>query len=272
MNGVYLIRNSRRWQARRKPLFRGRDTTSPKPAMAVRNSRSDSLSNNELLLRQAMARIPRIVVPGLPHHVTQRGNRGRVLFACSTDYILYRDLIAERCRHFDIDVWAYCFMPNHVHLILVPAAADALARAIGEAHRRFTAFINARERVTGHLFQGRFYSVAIDERHLHSAFRYIAMNPVKAGLTNQAQDWPWSSTRAHLSGRDDSLVNVAPGLDRIGDFQAYLRADPDFHDEHRLDNPRANGRPLMSEAQLIAVEQLLGRRIRRLRLGPKSAD
>ncbi len=91
-----------------------------------------------------MARIARFVVPGLPHHVTQRGNRRERVFFGEDDYALYRDLLASQCRKHGVTVWAYCLMPNHVHLILTPAEADALSRAAGEAHRRFTAFVNAR--------------------------------------------------------------------------------------------------------------------------------
>src|SRR5208282_3460958 len=108
-----------------------------------------------------MARIGRITVPGLPHHVTQRGNRRQLLFLESADYALYRDLLAERCQANGVSCWAYCLMPNHIHLILTPKDETGLSRAIGEAHRRYTAFINARARVTGYLFQGRFASSAM---------------------------------------------------------------------------------------------------------------
>src|SRR5271166_6494142 len=136
-----------------------------------------------------MDRLARVVVPGLPHHVTQRGNRrGKICFE-DGDYALYRDLLAERCRKASVAVWAYCLMPNHVHLILVPATANGLAKAVGEAHRRFTAFANARARVTGHLFQGRFASRAMDEDHLVAAARYLALNPVRAGLVANPADW-----------------------------------------------------------------------------------
>ena len=162
-----------------------------------------------------MARLSRIVVPDLPHHVTQRGNRRQPLFVEPGDYALYRDLMAERCRANAVACWAYCLMPNHVHLILVPAAADGLAKAVGEAHRRFTAFANARARVTGHLFQGRFSSRAMDEEHLIAAARYLALNPVRAGLVANPADWPASSVPAHLAEHDDALAMVAPLLSRV---------------------------------------------------------
>ena len=101
-------------------------------------------------------------------------------------------------------------MPNHVHLILTPSTVEALGRAMGEAHRRYTSFVNARARWSGHLFQGRYASVAMDEAHLIAAVRTISLNPVRARLVCRAEDWAWSSVRAHLSGEDDGLVR-APG-------------------------------------------------------------
>jgi putative transposase len=104
-----------------------------------------------------------MVVPGLPHHVTQRGNRREAIFFEDGDHQLYCDTLAEQLRKSSVEVWAYCLMPNHVHLILTKQGADGMSRAIGEAHRRYTNFINARGRWTGHLFQSRFASVAMDE-------------------------------------------------------------------------------------------------------------
>ncbi len=147
-----------------------------------------------------MARIARFVVPGLPHHVTQRGNRRERVFFGDDDYELYRDLLASQCRKQGVACWAYCLMPNHVHLILVPDREEALARALGETHRRYASVVNARARVTGHLFQSRFGSVVIDEEHLAAAARYVALNPVRAKLVARAEDWRWSSARAHLRG------------------------------------------------------------------------
>ena len=93
-----------------------------------------------------MARLARVVIPGLPHHVTQRGNRREAIFFEDGDHEVYMDLLAEQTRKAEVDVWAYCLMPNHVHMILRPKRSDDLGRAVGEAHRRYTNFINARGR------------------------------------------------------------------------------------------------------------------------------
>src|SRR5450631_3984041 len=155
-----------------------------------------------------MARQARMVVAGLPHHVTQRGNRREPIFFEDGDQDIYCDMLAEQTRKAGVEVWAYCLMPNHVHLILTPKTADGLGRAVGETHRRYTNFINARGRWTGHLFQSRFASVAMDEAHLMAAVRYVNLNPVRARLVSRAEDWPSSSARAHLAGVDDPLVIV----------------------------------------------------------------
>jgi len=110
-----------------------------------------------------MSRIARVVVPGFPHHVTQRGNRRQQTFFCDEDYQAYIDLMAEWCRRCGIEVWAYCLMPNHVHLIAVPSSEDGLRLRIGEAHRRYTRRVSFRERWRGHLWQGRLASFVLDD-------------------------------------------------------------------------------------------------------------
>ncbi len=214
-----------------------------------------------------MARLPRITIPGIAHHVTQRGNRRQRIFIEEDDYALYRDLLAQHCVSNGVEVWSYCLMPNHVHLILAPGTEDGLSRAVGETHRRYSGYINARLRVTGHLFQGRFGSVAMDEAHLMAAFRYVAMNPVKANLAATAADWRWSSTRAHLSGRDDELVKVKPLLDRIDNVSQFLESDVDPVLELALTKGQTVGRPLMSDEALASLEKELNRRLRPARRG-----
>ncbi len=208
-----------------------------------------------------MARIARIVIPGAPHHITQRGNRRQEIFSEADDYALYRDLMAESCRRAGVEVWSYCLMPNHVHLAMVPSTEDGLARAVGETHRRYSAYINARLRVTGHLFQSRFNSVAMDEAHWMAAARYIAMNPVKAGLVAHPWDWPWSSSPAHILGKDDALVSVAPLLERVHSAQAYLEleVEPDY--EQALTRGQRIGRPLMPRTVLEELERKTGHSI-----------
>jgi putative transposase len=219
-----------------------------------------------------MARIARVVVPTLPHHVTQRGNRRQPIFFEEDDYALYRDLLAERCRRSGVACWAYCLMPNHVHLVLVPTTEGGLASALGETHRRYTGFINARARRTGHLFQGRFGSVVMDEEHLVAATRYLSLNPVRAGLARRAADWRWSSVRAHLAGKDDALVRVRPLLDRVEAFADLISIKTGEIDPLQLAALRMSettGRPLGDASFLERLETALGRKLRAGKRGRK---
>lgn len=216
-----------------------------------------------------MARLARVVVPGVAHHVTQRGNRREAVFYGPEDYQAYRDLIGAAAKRSGTVVWAYCLMPNPVHFIMVPSGPDGLRATFAEAHRRYTARIHARLKVTGHLWQGRFSSTAMDERHLTAAARYVPMNPVRAGLTRQAQDWPWSSARAHLAGQDDGLVTVAPLLDRIGDFAGFLAGPEDGAAVTAIRRSYSTGRPVGAEDWISALEAQTNRPLAAARRGPK---
>jgi len=217
-----------------------------------------------------MARIARFIVPGLPHHVTQRGNRREHIFFNDDDYALYRRLLASQCRKQGVACWAYCLMPNHVHLILVPAREESLARALGETHRRYSTAINARLGVTGHLFQARFGSAAMDEEHLMAAARYVALNPVRARLVERAEDWRWSSVGAHLSGRDDALVSVAPLIERCGGrFADLIETAPSAEAVSALRAAETIGRPVGSATFLDRLAAVAGRDPRPMRRGPK---
>ena len=211
----------------------------------------------------------RIVVPECPHHVTARGNRREPIFFEDGDQDIYCDLLAGQMRKAGVEVWAYCLMPNHVHLILCPRDETGLALALGAAHRRWANFVNARGRWRGHLFDGRFASVAMDEEHLISAVRYVALNPVRARLAARAQDWPWSSTRAHLAAADDGLVSVRPVLDRVTDFAELVANDKDSASFAALRAAEQTGRPLGSADFIRGLERLLGRPVARRAPGRK---
>jgi putative transposase len=216
-----------------------------------------------------MARLARVVVPGLPHHVTQRGNRRERVFFVDGDYAFYRSLLSEETARCGVAVWAYCLMPNHVHLILIPSDSAGLASAVGETHRRYTNFVNTRIGSTGHLFQSRFASVVMDETHLIAAARYVTLNPVRARLVRRAEHWPWSSARAHLERRDDKLVSVTPLLDRVPDFASLL--EPSAADAAAFASIRAaetTGRPLGGAAFVSDLERRLDRPLARRKPGP----
>ena len=220
-----------------------------------------------------MARLARLVLPGIPHHVTQRGNRREPTFFGDDDYRLYKTLLADAAAKAKAEVWAYCLMPNHVHIILTPSDPDGLRRTLADLHRRYTAHINARNRWTGHLWQGRFGSVAMDEAHLFTAARYVALNPVRARLVARAEDWPWSSARAHLAGRDDGVVKVAPLLGQIDDFAAFLSETFDEDAAYAaLRRSETIGRPIGSADWIERLERDHDRTLAPRKRGRKPRD
>jgi putative transposase len=215
-----------------------------------------------------MARIARVIAPGTPHHVTQRGNRRQQTFFCDDDYHAYIDLMAEWCRKYHVEIWAWCLMPNHVHLIALPETEEGLARAIGEAHRRYTRRINFREGWRGHLWQERFASFPMDESYLLAAARYVEMNPVAAGMVAHPADYSWSSARAHLVAQDDQLAKVEPLLAMMGNWKDFLSLPTE--DERALFRKHERtGRPLGQSAFVEDLEEHLGRTLCPQKPGPK---
>ena len=153
------------------------------------------------LSQNCHVRTARLVVPDLPHHVTQRGNRREPVFFEDGDHVRYLAFLKAGSEKSGTDIVAYCLMPNHVHIIAVPTHKDGLWQLFSDAHRRYTNYINWRHGWTGHLWQSRFGSVVMDEDHFCEAIRYVWLNPVRAGLVARAEDWTHSSVRSHLSGK-----------------------------------------------------------------------
>lgn len=206
-----------------------------------------------------MARIARVVAEHYPHHVIQRGNRRQDTFFCEEDYRVYLRLMAEWSGRCGVEIWAYCLMPNHVHLIAVPETEAGLRSAIGEAHRRYTRHINFRENWRGHLWQGRFASYVMDEQYLLAAVRYIELNPVKADLSTTPTAYPWSSAAAHVAGKDDVLVTVKPLLKMVDDWGAFLAAGVSDDEYDKLCRHERTGRPVGSDQFVALLESRLSR-------------
>jgi len=239
-----------------------------------------------------MARLARVVAPGLPHHITQRGNRRQQTFFCDEDYRTYLELMAEWCAAHEVEICAYCLMPDHVHLIAVPRMVQKgvgyrcaqhptgrsgndtrplfePCRAIGEVHRRYTRTVNFRGGWRGHLWQGRFASFVLDEPYLLSAARYVELNPVRAGLINAPSRYRWSSAAAHVRGRDDALVRVAPLTEQVPNWRGFLARVIREEDIKVLRAHERTGRPLGEEEFLARFAPNLGRILRRQKPGPK---
>jgi putative transposase len=214
-----------------------------------------------------MGRMGRVVIGGIPHHVIQRGSRRQQTFFSEEDYTFYVSVLRQSCIKHDVTLWAYCLMPNHIHLIAVPERSKDLARAIGAAHRCYAVCINQREEWVGHLWQQRFSSYPMDERHLLAAARYIERNPVAAGLTSRPEAWPWSSATAHLAGKDDRLVVVAPLLKLVPNWAAFLQQEADNTDVYQ--KHERSGLPLGDRVFVEFCEKKTGRALKPGKPGPR---
>ncbi|MBP6014639.1 MAG: transposase [Alphaproteobacteria bacterium] len=216
-----------------------------------------------------MARLARAVAPGVPHHITQRGNRRQQVFFNAEDYAAYVANLAARCRAEGVEVLAYCLMPNHVHLILVPPHEDALSAVLSRLHRDYARRINFRAGWRGFLWQGRFASFAMDDDYLLACARYVELNPVRARLVVHPADWPWSSAAAHLCGKADHLVRPGAWMARAGDWATHLAAPSGIGEDDAFRASTSTGRPLGSSTFVAKLEAELGRRLGRRKPGPK---
>ena len=217
-----------------------------------------------------MPRVARIVLPDQPHHVTQRGNNRQDVFFVDDDRRVYLDLLQTHCRRYGFTVLGYCLMSNHVHIVGIPIHEDSLARAIGRTHFRYTQYINGLHGRSGHLWQNRFFSCALDEVHLWRALCYVERNPVRAKMVRVAWRYPWSSASAHVTGLDPSGVldlsdwQKARGLER---WRLALRRPEDESEVSRIRLSTHRGRPLATDAFLCKLERRMGRRLRPLPVG-----
>ena len=219
-----------------------------------------------------MARMARVVLPGIPHHVTQRGNRRQKVFFCDDDFREYLEYLSVGCGLSGTTCWAYCLMPNHVHLVLIPESESGLRTTLAEAHRSYTRMINFRHNWRGHLWQERFHSFPMDEPHLLSAVRYVELNPVRAGLVKSADEWLWSSARAHLHKEPDLLLDRSPLLDSIADWSAYLKGCSSEESLEQLRRHTRTGRPLGDDDFIDNAELLTGRDLRPRRPGRRKEN
>jgi putative transposase len=221
-----------------------------------------------------MARIARVIAPGFPHHVTQRGNRRQQTFFCDDDYQVYVDLLREQCLAHGVLIWGWCLMPNHAHLIAVPASETGLRLAIGNTHWRYTRHVNFREKWRGYLWQGRFTSCPLDDGHLLAAARYVDRNPVRARLVSEPESWRWSSAASRISGGPDPLLDTACPLPNRSTrpWKDFVMAPSRAEELAALRRHTRTGRPLGSESFVEKISTLLGRDLRKQKPGPKPKE
>lgn len=183
-----------------------------------------------------MPRTARLVVPKIAHHVIQRGNRQQPIFFSDRDRVDYIQLLAAACKEAGTHCLAWCLMDNHIHLILVPKDRDGLRAPLARVHTAYSQRINSRQGVTGHLFQGRYLSYPMDDAHMMVAVRYVENNPVAAGIVELAEEWRWSSARAHIFGTDDGLTDTAMVGQHVPNWRAMLRSGIEAGGETMLVN------------------------------------
>ena len=210
-----------------------------------------------------MARAIRHIFAGTPHHVTQRGNLRQRVFFSDADYLIYLSWLREYAGRHEVEVLAYCLMPNHVHLILVPAAAASMQLLLQQLHARYARHVNRARDSVGHLWQGRYFSSALDEPWRSIATRYVELNPVCAGMVARAEDFPWSSARAHCGLGSDPVLSRQERWQRHlaeqSGWSAWLHAGLASHEVERIRTSATRSAPCGSESFVESLEASAGK-------------
>ena len=221
-----------------------------------------------------MPRRPRVVLPGFPHHVTQRGNGGTTTFRAHRDFTLFLSMLEKYCTQYAIQIWSYCLMSNHYHLIARPDSKKGLSRCLHDLNGCYAQYFNRRFSSAGHLWQERFFSCSLDTSHLWNAIRCVEQNPVRAGLVQKAEDYRWSSAAARCGLRRDRLLAASDlflpsGL--IQNWSHWLGEYPTEEDLDAIREATRRGTVHGTEAFVDQLESWLGIPLRPLRRGPKPA-
>jgi len=221
-----------------------------------------------------MPRIGRVVAVNFPHHVTQRGNYQQRVFATEGDYRQYLSWLEEYSRKARLEIWAYCLMPNHVHLVVLRREHDSMAKTFIILHTRYSKYFNQKQQHKGHLWQSRFYSCVLDERHLYAAVRYVENNPVRAGLVSHAEYYQWSSAPAHVGRTSTKLLSAdCPLIHNITNWTEFLSEQENKKVLENLRNNIISGRPSGDEEFIERIENIIGRSLKvRPRGRPKKED
>lgn len=206
-----------------------------------------------------MARIARLVLPGYPHHVTQRGNYQQAVFNTERDYKYYIRLLKKYIEEYSLSILSFCLMPNHVHFICVPANKESLADTFKITHMLYAQYLNKKNNLKGHLWQGRFFSSILDERYLYAALRYVENNPVKGGLVKASWEWKWSSAPTHVKGETSGLpLGDISQFIEIKNWLDYLSESEDRGSIETLKKNTVVGRPSVDANFVPRLEKILG--------------
>ena len=215
-----------------------------------------------------MPRQSRIVLPNIPHHVTQRGNYRQKVFDKQSNLMQYCEWMKEYSAEYQLDILAYCLMDNHVHFIVVPRQENTLAKVFNTVHMRYAHYINRKRGLKGHLWQGRFYSCLLDDAHLYRAIRYVERNPVRANMIKNAWDYRWSSAKQHTGNSSEVLIRLSSKYDMMNQAQwnDYLKKeDEQLTQDIRLKTSR--GLAVGSDAFIRGLEKKLKRSLKCLKQG-----
>lgn len=211
-----------------------------------------------------MPRISRIIATGYPHHVTQRGNNRAAVFFDDEDRQTYLKLLSIYTQRHRLQIWAYCLMDNHVHLLVVPERESSLARGIGLTNQVYTQYLNRKRKQSGRIWQNRFFSCVVENHeYLWAVARYIERNPLKVGLAESAEDYRWSSAKAHMTGTCDALLSADTWLapqDRNA-YVEFVQADDETTNDTIRRSTRS-GRPFGSESFTDMLELQLNQSLR----------
>jgi putative transposase len=212
-------------------------------------------------------------VPDLPYHITHRGNRREDVFFCPEDREIYRQWLGHYTQVYGMEIWAYCFMTNHVHFVAIARRQDSLSKAIGRTHMRYARWINRQRGWSGHLWANRFASTPLDEKHLWTAIKYVELNPVRAGMVKQAEEYEFSSARAHVLGREDTLLSQSsPVPGPISNWGHWLSEGLEEQVRQQIHHHTNTGRPCGTREFVESLESRLERPLKPMKRGRKRKD
>ena len=210
-----------------------------------------------------MPRESRVVAVGIPHHITQRGNARQDVFTSDSLRRVYLDLLAEHSANNRLRILAYCLMTNHVHIVAVPAEVSSMANTFRHAHGRFSQSWNTLQNRSGHVWQNRYYSCPVEEAAIAKVTAYVEGNPVRARMVERAEDFEWSSARAHLGkATGEPILDMEWWRQRWTpeNWRRVLADQPESaQDRDAIRRATFMGRPLGSPQFVSELEERLGR-------------
>ena len=223
-----------------------------------------------------MARLPRLTLPGYPHHIIQRGNNRQTVFSSAADYQMFLALLDESARKFGVALHAYVLMGNHFHLLATPSTVEGLPQMMQAAGRRYVRYFNDTHTRSGTLWEGRYRGTVIDAGHyLLACMAYMDLNPVRAGLVAEAKDHPWSSYGHYAGLRVDSLLTPHPLVWALGNtpfareaaYAELVRSGISPERQEQLTRSALSGWALGGEAFLAELQKHTDRRLTKSQAG-----